>query len=362
MKRGRPAGAVSRYSAIAEDIAKRLAAGEWAMGASLPSGRNLSKAYGVSLLTMQQALKKLREDGLVRIMPRKKAVAAPGADFDSVFHGSLAVVASTDLYQIVASAGYSNEIVRGILQATRGTNRTIAFLQDYRWRKDFPAGLRHLPIQGVLLVGSFPYDLLAQYESLPVPVVLLDNPAGDLKLHSISVASFEAARAATKKLIELGHRRLAFVRPFMIGKYRHQIDPDALERGNGFMAACREAGLRPDEYRIFTAGFNAPGPTIRALLKARPRFTAVLVSSFPHAQSLQKLAQMAGLRIPEDLSVAGIRDSGWTGRDWAGACLDFVEFGRRGVELLLRKPTEPEHILVQGQWHEGDSVARPPQS
>ncbi|MBO3751655.1 winged helix-turn-helix transcriptional regulator [Streptosporangiaceae bacterium NEAU-GS5] len=57
--------AVYLYTAVADHIEARIAAGELPEGARLPSEPELHEAYGVSLGTARSALKELRRRGLV---------------------------------------------------------------------------------------------------------------------------------------------------------------------------------------------------------------------------------------------------------------------------------------------------------
>jgi GntR family transcriptional regulator len=54
-----------KYQAIAEDLRRRLAAGEFAAGRLLPSESELGRAYAASRVTVRRALEALREEGLV---------------------------------------------------------------------------------------------------------------------------------------------------------------------------------------------------------------------------------------------------------------------------------------------------------
>ena len=56
----------SPYRQVADDLRGRIqAGGEYAPGARLPSIRQLAKQYGISPQTVQNALRELRQDGLV---------------------------------------------------------------------------------------------------------------------------------------------------------------------------------------------------------------------------------------------------------------------------------------------------------
>jgi GntR family transcriptional regulator len=53
------------YRGIADDIAARIAAGEYPPGSRIPSYSQLAKLYSVSISTAQRAVIVLRERGLV---------------------------------------------------------------------------------------------------------------------------------------------------------------------------------------------------------------------------------------------------------------------------------------------------------
>src|SRR5690349_5989518 len=68
---------MAKYQAIADDLAGRLARGEWRPGQALPSQRDLAVAYGVTLMTLRQALSALEERGLLTQRPGRGTFAGP---------------------------------------------------------------------------------------------------------------------------------------------------------------------------------------------------------------------------------------------------------------------------------------------
>jgi DNA-binding GntR family transcriptional regulator len=58
---------VSRYLEIANDLRRRIAAGEWPVGARLPGISDLQDAYGAALNTIRAAEQVLRQEGVLRI-------------------------------------------------------------------------------------------------------------------------------------------------------------------------------------------------------------------------------------------------------------------------------------------------------
>ena len=76
-------GRVPRYHRIAEALREQIRAGEFAPGASLPNQRKLAKTFGVTLMTLRQALELLeREHLIVRRHGLGTFVAAPSIDYD----------------------------------------------------------------------------------------------------------------------------------------------------------------------------------------------------------------------------------------------------------------------------------------
>ncbi|GAB2580238.1 GntR family transcriptional regulator [Kribbella endophytica] len=53
------------YVQIADGVREAIDSGELAVGAKLPSGRELAKQWGVSLMTLQKAIDHLRDEGRV---------------------------------------------------------------------------------------------------------------------------------------------------------------------------------------------------------------------------------------------------------------------------------------------------------
>ena len=72
-----------RYHRIAETLRQRIRGGEWAPGAPLPNQRRLAREFGVTLMTLRQALAVLERDNLIaRRHGLGTFVAAPSIDYD----------------------------------------------------------------------------------------------------------------------------------------------------------------------------------------------------------------------------------------------------------------------------------------
>lgn len=106
--------------------------------------------------------------------------------------------------------------------------------------------------------------------------------------------------AATRHLLALGHRRIAFagLRP---------VRP-ALLRLLGVRAALEEAGLSPPLVIRVPASLEGGQRAGREIVEATPRPTAVVAFDDMVAVGIIRAAHAARLRVPEDLSIVGFDD------------------------------------------------------
>lgn len=132
-------------------------------------------------------------------------------------------------------------------------------------------------------------------------VVLLAQPGGFCEdLPHVAPDDLRGAQEVTRHLIELGHRRIAF----LAGP---NILPAARERLEGHRRALREAGLPADDRLIFNAGTELDDGAAAALrmIDEGIRPTAIQAVNDLVAIGAANVLLRQGWRIPDDLSVAG---------------------------------------------------------
>lgn len=123
-------------------------------------------------------------------------------------------------------------------------------------------------------------------------------------ISAIVVDDYKGAYDMTHHLINLGHRAIGFIQ----GDPKHS---PSKRREQGYRAAMAGAGIRiQDEWiepGLFTyrSGLDAA----RKLLSADPRPTAIFASNDDMAAAVSAVAQGMGLKVPDDLSIAGFDDA-----------------------------------------------------
>ncbi len=68
------------YQQIVEQIERRFVSGELKVGDQLPSERELAEQFGVSRIAVREAVKALREKGLVEIRPGRGTFITNGTE------------------------------------------------------------------------------------------------------------------------------------------------------------------------------------------------------------------------------------------------------------------------------------------
>jgi LacI family transcriptional regulator len=139
----------------------------------------------------------------------------------------------------------------------------------------------------------------------PMVFVTVQGPGGA----SITLDDRLGAQLAVSHLLELGHRRIAYVSATL------GAEPATdQERFAGYRQALAAVGIPiPDEHFIlrFSHSPQVRGglqSSIDKLLRLKPRPTAIFASSDFTAIEVIERADLLGLRIPQDLSIVGFDD------------------------------------------------------
>lgn len=161
-------------------------------------------------------------------------------------------------------------------------------------------------VAGILFL-AFSGDVrtMEQIRRHHIPVVFLSCSAewGDV----VSADDVRGARIATNHLIELGHRRIAYV---SIPELEDRSD---LARWQGYGETLRQARLDASiriswSPRSEHAHVNGVDRKLVDVFTGPDRVTATFASNDVAAIALQEFADRVGLRVPEDLSIVGFDD------------------------------------------------------
>ena len=158
-------------------------------------------------------------------------------------------------------------------------------------------GLFISPVYRMATEARIYQELLARR----IPTVLLGHPAPFCnQFVNIEADDLLAGYAVTQHLLKLGHRRIAF----LAGP---PATPWTQERLEGYRRALREAGIEVDDTLVFQAGRTIEDGAKAALqmISESSNATAVQAVNDVVAVGCAETLLSHGLRIPQDISVAG---------------------------------------------------------
>jgi LacI family transcriptional regulator len=209
---------------------------------------------------------------------------------------------------------YSIELVQGVLDAGAALGIAVVVTRHpedaavpgrvAQWVADLVAADRRA------VISTMDHNLTAEdVEALAaarVPLVVVDPvhlPV--VEITSVGSTNFAGGVAATRHLLSLGHRRIAY-----IGGPVYAICNQA--RQQGYRAAMESAGADvPDGYLRSTGDFlyeNGLREGLELLKLAEPP-TAVFAGSDEMALGVIEAARSLAVRVPEELSVIGFDDT-----------------------------------------------------
>lgn len=259
------------------------------------------------------------------------------------------------------SSSFFNEAMRGVEDGL-ASHRYEAIFVSGHWNK-VEEEQRLMSLMGrrvdgvILLVGDLDDELL-DHHARGVPTVLLGRLSASMRVHSLCFDHHAGASEAVRHLLELGHRRIAFI----AGPPGRQ---DAEERLRGYHDTLVAAGLPFDERLVAPGGYVETGgvTAMNMLLDRGLPFSAVFAANDDSAYGAMLALYRRGVRVPDDMSIVGYDDLSHSsfslppltsvrqplrdlGREAAGAVVALIE-GRKPpratmakLELIVRESTK----------------------
>lgn len=221
--------------------------------------------------------------------------------------------------------------------------------------ESYVRALRARRIVGIIMVSPDQTDArIGALGEAGIPTVYIDTRVQGPCTTYVETDKIDGARQATSHLLDLGHRRIAFIGgPFG--------DVTSGQRELGYQHAFAQRGLPCDMSLVRHEGFETEHGYTGALglLSQRTDFTAIVAVSDMVAIGVLRALYERGLRVPSDMSVTGFDDNilaGYTTPPLTTVRQDTVLIGR-GVVTRLRDLIEgegrplplivPTHLVVR---------------
>ena len=229
----------------------------------------------------------------------------------------------TSVEEVAQEQGYSVLMSSSYLDP----GRELELVGDFHGRRT----------RGIIVIGSqVDVDYLQMRDRFPLPVVLTNCRAYP---YSVSTDNPAGARKAVEHLVELGHRRIAYIANQR--SYRSNLD-----RMTSYQQVLAAHKIPVDTDLIVESDGTLQGGSAAArILLSRPQSpTAIFCFNDMTAIGVLGALQQAKIRVPERMSVIGFDDI-----EFAAYCSPPLSTVRQPTDLMGQRLIHMLLALIQGQ-------------
>jgi DNA-binding LacI/PurR family transcriptional regulator len=312
---------------------------------------DIAARAGVSVSTVSRVLANepgISEDVRRQILKVASDLGYPLKVAAKTTPGTLALIASHGV------TGSLSVFYEGIVEGLRSEAAEQGMPFDIRLVREAKATpdtvrehMESVGAQGLFLVGIDPADALSDWLSESrTPVVLVNGTDRNLRFDGVSPSNFFGAYAATRRLIDAGHRRILH----LTGSHRQTIR----ERIRGFEAAV--ASVDGEAHVIHlpfetNASIEAHEATLAALAEDAGFTAALCMNDFVAVGVLEAVMEI-GRGVPEDFAIVGFDDlpcAEMANPRLATMRVDRVALGREAIGMMqfrFRHPNAPARQVL----------------
>ena len=232
---------------------------------------------------------------------------------------------------------FAGEVIAGVEQAliAAGYHLLIGGYRPQVQERGVPAFMGQGRVDGVILLGGYPGEILDHLHAAAVPLLLLDSISDHLPIDCVTTEGFSAGRQAVDHLVAKGHRRMIML-GYALDGYNARL------RRQGFMDGIRHHRLgSPERAVIATFVDHDDGYALlcKRLRGAKPP-TALFCENDTLARTMIERLQRDGIEVPGALSVIGFNDDADAQAVVPGLTtfrIDRQGLGRAGAQILLER-------------------------
>ena len=245
------------------------------------------------------------------------------------------------------SSPFFDETLRGIDDGLKGTGYASVIVSGH-WNADEEADRVRLllarKVDGIILLSGRISDEAVLGFSGQRPIVSTGRALQTRTALGFKTDNEYGAWLAVRHLIELGHRRIAFIS----GPANNH---DADERLAGYRRALIEAQIDIDPALVVEGNYHeASGMmAMNRLFDTHQQFTAVFAANDLTAYGARLALYRKGIRVPDDISLVGFDDlpgSSYTTPPLTTVRQPMYDMGRIATQALLR--------LINGETVQGE--------
>lgn len=198
------------------------------------------------------------------------------------------------------------------------------------------------PLNAYILIGTSKKEedlLIPLLQGLRVPFVVVNRWFEYRHISYVNVDDYNTIREATLRMIDQGHRTLAFAN----GRKGMR---NSIERLEGFRTACKQKDIAINDEWIFHGNYDEENgyQVAETIAKLTERPTLIMTSSDIIAIGIIKGLKIHGIKVPDEVSVVGFGDiptAVFFQPSLTTIRMPSVELGIEAVEVVMQMINKP---------------------
>jgi len=327
----------------------------------LPGVHALTAELGANHNTVETALRQLEEEGLLVAQGpgRRRRVAVAAVAAGKAARPLRVAILAFDPPAVELAEGYVADLLHRLDEAGHSVFFADQCLQELRMEAGRVARLVRRTEADAWIVSAGSREVLEWFAAQPVPAFALFGRRGGLPIAGVGPDHVAANVAATRRLIELGHRRIVI----LARRNRRLPVPGAAERA--ILDEMAVHGIATNPYNL--PDWEETGAGFHACLRELFRLTlptALLIDEAPFLVAALQFLGRRGLRVPEDVSLVCTDADpafAWCEQTIAHNRWDSAPVVRRVVRWaanVSRGRDDLRQTLTKAEFFEGGTVGR----
>lgn len=201
-------------------------------------------------------------------------------------------------------------------------------------------------VDGVIYVSSYRLeDVIERAKGLDIPLVVLDREIKKMDIDVVSVDNVRAGYIATKHLLDLGHKKIAY-----LGSVQNM--GISLSRCEGYKMALEEEKIDYSKELLIDGDFTMESGYlgIKEAMEKDLEFSAIVAANDLMAIGAMNCLNIEGIKIPERVSIVGfdnIELSSSITPKLTTVSYPLTRMSELAMDSILRQIDKKEHICEE---------------